>query len=169
MKKQRILEVTKVNKPYLYWGGFSMAIKKITNCFAIILLFSFLVIGSDNHSPFVTEMELTSNYDNTDPFVIEQPFCVSDDVDSLDFEAHLQMRSETCLLEIADNETKEVMIEVFLSEGFNDSGEDKEYITLVNLDKDKEYVIRLTCTEVEHVKLVITSDSNLVQLTGMIF
>ena len=141
-----------------------MAIKRITFSFAIILVFSFFSACSGNHSPFLIEMELTSNYDDADPFVNEQLFYVSDDVDSVDFQAYLQMRSETCLLEIADNETKELMIECFWREGFNDSGEDKEYITLVDLDKDKEYVIRLTCTEVENVKLVMTSDSSLVKV-----
>lgn len=141
-----------------------MAIKRITIFLAIILLFSFFSACSDNHSPFVIEMELTSNYDDADPFVNEQLFYVSEDVDSVDFEAYLQMKSETCLLEIADNETKEVMIEIFWSEGFNASGEDKEYITLVDLDKEKEYVIRLTCTEVENVKLVMTSDNSLVKV-----
>ena len=109
-------------------------------------------------------MELTSNYDDADPFVSEQLFYVSDDVDNVDFQAYLHMRSETCLLEIADNETEELMIEILWREGFNDSGEDTEYITLFDLDKDKEYVIRLTCTEVENVKLVMTSDSSLVKV-----
>lgn len=141
-----------------------MAIKRIMISLAIILLFSFLSACSGNHSSFAIEMELTSDYDDADPFVIEQLFFVSEDAESIDFEADLQMRSETCLLEIADNETKELMIECFWREGFNDSGEDKEYITLVDLDKDKEYVIRLTCTEVEQVKLVMSSDSSLVKV-----
>ena len=141
-----------------------MVIKRITISFAIILLFSVFSACSDNHSPFSIEMELTRDYDDANPFIIEQLFYVSEDAESVDFEAYLQMRSETCLLEIADNETKEVMIECFWREGFNNSGEDKEYITLVDLDKDKEYVIRLTCTEVEHVKLVMASDSRLVKM-----
>ena len=142
-----------------------MAIKRITISFAIILLLLSLFFACHNNlSPFAIEMELTSSYDDTDPFVTEQLFYVSEDTESVDFEAYLQMKSETCVLEIADNETKEVMIECFWREGFNDSGEDKEYITLVDLDKDKEYVIRLTCTEVEYVKLVVTSDSSLVQM-----
>ena len=141
-----------------------MAIKRITIFFAIILLFSFFSACSGNHPLFLIEMELTSNYDDADPFVKEQLFYVSEDAESVDFEAYLQMRSETCLMEIADNETQELMIECFWREGFNNRGEDKEYITLVDLDKDKEYVIRLTCTEVENVKLVMTSDSDLVKV-----
>jgi len=141
-----------------------MAIKRIGIFFAIILLFSLFSACSDNHSPFLVEMELTSNYDDADPFVNEQLFYVSDDADSVVFEAYLQMESETCLLEIVNNETQEPMVEIFWRESFNHRGEDKEYITLVDLDKDKEYVIRLTCTEVEHVKLVMTSDSSLVKV-----
>lgn len=143
-------------------SGISLAVM------AIIMLSGCSPVGgetsNDSTAKTTIEMELTSNYDDADPFITEQLFCVSEDAESVDFEAYLQMRSETCLLEIADNETKEVMIECFWREGFNDSGEDKEYITLVDLDKDKEYVIRLTCTEVEHVNLVVTSDSNLVQV-----
>lgn len=141
-----------------------MAIKRIVLLFAIILLFSFFSACSDNHSSFVIEMELTSSYDDADPLVNEQLFYVSDDMDSVDFKAYLQMRSKTCLLEIADNETQELMVEVFWRESFNDRGEDRENITLFDLDKDKEYVIRLTCTEVENVKLIITSASSLVKL-----
>ncbi len=113
----------------------------------------------------VMDMEMTSTYDETDPFVSEQRFYVSEDVESADFEASLQMTSETCLLEIADYETNELMITCFWRDGFNHSGTDKEYITLVDLEKDKEYVIRLTCTEVEYVKLIVTSDSRFVQKT----
>lgn len=141
-----------------------MAIKRIAVFFAAILLFSVFTACGGNHPPFVIEMELTGDYDDADPFINEQLFYVSEDAESVDFEAHLQMKSETCLLEIADNETKEVLLECFWREGFNDSGEDKEYITLFDLDKDKEYVIRLTCTEVDYVRLVVTSDSSLVKM-----
>jgi hypothetical protein len=141
-----------------------MAIKKIVIFFAVSLLFSLFSACSNNPPPFIVEMELTSTYDDADPFVSEQLFYVTEDVASVDFEALLQMKSETCFLEIADNETQELLVEIFLREGFNDSGEDKEYITLFDLDKDKEYVIRLTCTEVENVKLVVTSDNSLVKV-----
>ena len=83
-----------------------MVIKKITISFAIILLLSFFSACSGNHSPVVIELELTSNYDDADPFVIEQLFYVSEDAESVDFKAYLKMMSETCLLEIADNETE---------------------------------------------------------------
>jgi hypothetical protein len=140
-----------------------MKVKIIIALLLSILLVSLSACGDESVAATVFEMEMTSSYDDTDPFINEKLFYVSEDVESVEFEAYLQMRSETCLLEIADNETKEVMIELFFREGFNDSGEDKEYITLVDLDKDKEYVIRLTCTEVENVKLVMTSSSSLVK------
>jgi hypothetical protein len=128
-----------------------------------ILLVSLSACGDESIAATVFEIEMTSSYDDSDPFINEKLFYVSEDTESVDFEAHLQMKSETCLLEIADNETKEVLIEVFLKERFNDSGEDKEHITLFDLDKDKEYIIRLTCTKVENVKLVMTTDSSLVK------
>ncbi|HCC35850.1 MAG TPA: hypothetical protein DEQ02_09590 [Ruminococcaceae bacterium] len=36
-------------------------------------------------------------------------------------------------------------------------------ISLNNLDKEKEYVIRLTCSKVEHAEAVIAFDSSLVE------
>ena len=154
----------KMKEQCYHLGGSSTAIKRIAVFLAIIFLFSFCTSCSDNHSPFKIEMELASDYDGAEPFVNEQLFYVIDDVDSIDFQAHLQMRSETCLLEIADNETQEVMIEIFWRESFTASGEDKEYITLIDLDKDREYVVRLICTGVETVKLALTSESSLVKV-----
>lgn len=139
-----------------------MAIKRIAVPFALMLVLSFFSACSYS-PPFAIEMELTSHYDNADPFVNEQLFYVSENIDSVDFEAYLHMKSETCLLEIVDNATQEPLVEIFWRESFNESGKDKETITLVDLDKDKEYAIRLTCTEVEQVSLVITSDSSLVK------
>ena len=140
-----------------------MAIRRITVSCALVLLLSLLSACSSSRSPFVIDMELTSDYADTDPFVIEQLFSVSADAESVDFKGDLQMKSETCTLQIADNETDEPLIELFWRESFNESGEDREDITLYDLVKDKEYVVRLTCTEVENVKFVLTSDSNLVK------
>ncbi len=107
----------------------------------------------------VIEMEITSSYDDTDPFINERLFFVSGESESVDFGVNFQMKGKSGLLEIADNETKEVIWE----NAWNDNAEEKFDISLRNLRKDMEYVIRLTCTNVEHAKLVMTSDSRLVK------
>ena len=102
---------------------------------------------------------MTSDYDTTDPFVNEKLFSISDDVDSINFEVSVHMKCERSLLEIADNETKEIIWD----KSWNDSADEELDISLNNLDKEKEYVIRLTCSKVEHAEAVIAFDSSLVE------
>lgn len=107
-------------------------------------------------------MEMTSSYDVADPFVNAKLFYVSDNAGSVDFEVSFQMNCGSALLEIADNETNEVIFSKNWTESA-DNTDDTFSFTLSGLSKEKEYVIRLTCTEVEVVKLVIRSDSSLVR------
>lgn len=107
----------------------------------------------------VMEMELSKGYDDADPFINERLFFVTKDVDSLDFQTSFLMECESGLLEIADNETKEII----WSKAWKDKADENFKITLSNLKDEKEYVIRLTCTKVKQAKLVMTSDSSLVQ------
>lgn len=105
------------------------------------------------------EMEMDSHYDDFDPFINEKLIFISDDVENVGFDVSFQMVAESGLLEIADNETKEVI----WSKSWNEHADEKFSFSLSGLDKEKEYVIRLTCTKVENTKLVITSDSSLVK------
>ncbi len=139
-----------------------MAMKRMALPLAMILLSPVFSACGGNPPPFVVEMDLTGNSAGPDPVVSERPFSVSDNVDSVDFEAYLQMKSETCTLQLADKASQNPMVEISWQESFNNSGRDKENITLYDLDKDKEYVIRLTCAQVEDVKLAVTSDNSLV-------
>lgn len=108
----------------------------------------------------IIEMELTENYDSSDPFIHEKLFYVSDDISSLDLEVLFQMKGKSGILEIADNETDEVI--------WNDTwdGNVKEttfIISLKKLEREKEYVIRFTGTKINYTKIVITSESNLLK------
>ncbi len=124
-----------------------------------VLLVAFLTGCSTNTAATVIEMEMTSNYDDSDPYVNEKLFYVSDDGESVNFEASFQMECESGLLEIADNETKKVI----WSRAWMESADDTFNISLGNLDKEKHYVIRLTCTKVKNAKLVMISDNSLVK------
>jgi hypothetical protein len=107
----------------------------------------------------VIKMKMTSDYDDSDPFINEKLFYVTDDTDRVNFEVVFQLEAESGLLEIADNETEDVI----WSKAWNESSDDKFDISLSDLDKEKEYVIRLTCTKVENAKIVMTSDNSLVK------
>ncbi len=110
-------------------------------------------------APTVIAMEITKDYDDADPYINEKLFFVSDDVDRVDFDVDFQMEGENGLLEIADNESKEVV----WNKAWSESVDDEFTISLSDLDKEREYVIRLTCRDVEQAKLVMTSDSSLVK------
>ena len=55
------------------------------------------------------EMKLDKNYDDSDPFINERLFCVSDDMDILNAEVSFQMDGESAIVEIKDNKTDEVL------------------------------------------------------------
>lgn len=106
------------------------------------------------------KMELDKDYDDTDPFVNERLFCVSEDLDVLSAEGTLNLDGESVMLEVKNNKTNEVLWsntweEVVKSEPCS--------ISLKNLKKDDEYVVCLTGRKINNVTLEITFDSNFVQ------
>lgn len=132
----------------------------MTRFFSLLLCALLLMGCSEMGAKSILEMEMTANYDTSDPFVNEKLIYVSEDVDVLELGASFQMKGESGLLEIADNETKEVV----WSKRWDESVELNNYlIALDSLEKDKEYVIRFTGTKIQYAKLVITSESKLVK------
>lgn len=119
-----------------------------------------LIACSTTGSGTVIEMELSQNYDTSDPFVNEKAFFVSDDIDTLQLDATFEMQGETAILEIEDDESDEV---VWSDEWNGTVGKTEFVIPLDGLEKDKVYTVRLTGYEIEHAKLVITSEDNLVK------
>ncbi len=132
--------------------------KKVLPLLIIIPLLIIYGCNAPNQNS-ILEMSMNKNYDTQDPFIHEKLIYVSEDTDSLKLNVSLQFEGEGCLMEIADNETKEVIWE--------DSWENKANttfpISLSNIGKDKEYVVRLTGTKVINAKAVITSDNKLVK------
>lgn len=107
----------------------------------------------------VMEMEITESYDDADPFVNEKLIYISDNDENINIDASFRMAAGSGLLEIADNETKEIV----WSKSWKDNADERFSFSLNGLSKDKEYVVRLTCTKVKNAKLILTSDSSFVK------
>lgn len=129
--------------------------------FGFLLFFALTLLSScSNAASTIIEMELTQDYDSEDPFINEKLIYVSDNVDNLSLDVSFQMEGESGILEIADNETKQVL----WSNTWDGTVESTTFtISLDNLEKEKEYVVRFTGTGIKDAKIVITSENSLVK------
>lgn len=125
--------------------------------FCVLLLLSGC---SSNTAKTIIEMELTDSYDDSDPFVNEKLFYVSDSIDTLELNVSFKMEGESGVLEIADNETKKVLWSNIWNENIDNT---TFSISLDTVEKEKEYVIRFTGTKIKYAKIVVTSDDKLVK------
>lgn len=139
-----------------------MKVKKILVCFILLLTIPFFAACSSAtaKTTFSMEMEMDTNYDDTDPFVNEKLFYVSKDASKLSLSVSFQMKGESGTLEIADNETDEVFWTNTWHENVNKTN---FTIELNNLTPEKEYVIRFTGTKIQSAKIKITSDDSLIK------
>lgn len=108
----------------------------------------------------VLEMEMDANYSDSDPFENGRLFCVSEDTEALDTEVYFQMDGERGIVEIKDRNADEVLWSNTWVE--NASG-DTVTVSLNNLQKEKEYVVRFTGTKIKHAVVKVTFESGLVQ------
>lgn len=71
----------------------------------LLLLCTLLLLSgcTEITSPTLIQMELTSDYDTSDPFINEKLFCVDKNLDILELDISLQMKGGSGILEIADN------------------------------------------------------------------
>ena len=100
------------------------------------------------------------DYSDTDPFVNEILFCVSEDLEDLNAMGTLEMDGERIILEVKNNKTNEVL----WSNTWNGAVRSESFlISLGSLTKDNEYVICLTGTKINYAAAGITFDSNFVQ------
>lgn len=105
-------------------------------------------------------MELTESYDTTDPFIHENLFYVTEDIDILDLNVSFQMEGEHGLLEIADNQSKEVL----WSNTWDDHVKNSSFVVSLNhVEKENEYVVRFTGTNIQYTKLIMFTDDTLVK------
>lgn len=106
------------------------------------------------------KMELDKDYDNTDPFVNEILFCVSEDLDTLSAEGTLKMDGENIILEVKNNKTNVVL----WSNAWERNDKPEPFTVLLeDLKKEDEYVVCLTGRKINHAALEITFDSSFVQ------
>ena len=114
-------------------------------------------VESDNKNS-IFEMELDRYYDDTDPFVNERLFCVSEDISTLKAKISFQMDGKSGLVEIRDNETDELI----WANTWNENIENDTFtISLNNILKENEYVIRFVGTEINYAKIEVIFESGL--------
>ena len=116
-------------------------------------------VESDNKNS-IFEMELDRYYDDTDPFVNERLFCVSEDISTLKAKISFQMDGKSGLVEIRDNETDELI----WANTWNGNIENDTFtILLNNILGENEYVIKFVGTEINYAKIKVAFESDLVQ------
>lgn len=116
-------------------------------------------VESDNKNS-IFEMELDRYYDDTDPFVNERLFCVSEGISTLKAKISFQMDGKSGLVEIRDNETDELI----WANTWNENIENDTFtISLNNILKENEYVIRFVGTEINYAKIEVIFESGLVR------
>lgn len=106
------------------------------------------------------KMELDKDYDDTDPFVNEMLFCVSEDLDTLSAGGTLKMDGENIILEVKNNKTNVVL---WSNEWEGNHKPEPFTISLEELKKEDEYVVCLTGRKINYAALEITFDSSVVQ------
>lgn len=105
-------------------------------------------------------MELDANYDDADPFVDERLFYVSKDLDRLEAEGTIRLEGADGILAIKNNQTDEILWQKTWTER---TDEERFSISLENVQKDNEYALSFTGTQIEHAKITVTFASPLVK------
>ena len=106
------------------------------------------------------EMQLNENYDDTEPFINEKLFCVSNDLENVTAKCELEMDGEKGILEIKNNKTNEIL----WSNTWDGAVELTTFsISLDNLKKDDEYAVCFTGTGIKHTIISISFENDYVQ------
>ena len=108
----------------------------------------------------ILEMEMNSNYSNSDPFENGRLFCVSEDIENLDVEVYFQMDGESGIVEIKDRNADEVLWSNTWDENVS---ADIVTVSLNNLQKEEEYVVLFSGTKINYALVKVTFESKLVQ------
>lgn len=144
--------------------------KKIIACALLLIVtisFTSCAVSSkktenDSHESgkTVIELAMTQDYDTTDPFVNEKLFVVSADMEVLEADASCQMDGESGVLEIRDNETRQIL----WTKAWDASVDNDTFtISLNHIEKDKEYVVCFTGTKINSANIKLTLDSSFIQ------
>ena len=108
----------------------------------------------------VIVMEMDANYSDTDPFENGRLFCVSENVETLDAEVFFRMDGERGMVEIKDRNADDILWSNTWDKNVDG---DTDTITLNNLHKDKDYVVRFTGTKINHAVVTVTFENEMVQ------
>ena len=134
--------------------------KKIMSIVLIGFLFFTGCSSNEETTSFKLEMDLSEDYDDQEPFVDERLFYVSENVDELKIEFAINFEGLEGILEIADNNTKEVL----WRDTWDETTKDRNVVaTLNNIDKDLEYVISFTGRGIKNTKIDISSDNEFIK------
>lgn len=136
--------------------------KQMKRSLCLLLALSLLLLCAcsvPGTSATVMEMELSANYDSSDPFINEKLFYVSEDIETLELQVTLEMDAESGLLEIADNNSGAVV----WSKSWTGAVQETFDLSLEDLKTDQEYVLRFTGTKVQHAKITLLCENSLVQ------
>ena len=100
------------------------------------------------------------NYDDTEPFINEKLFCVSNDLENVTAKCELEMDGEKGILEIKNNKTNEIL----WSNTWDGAVELTTFsISLDNLKKDDEYAVCFTGTGIKNTIISISFENDYVQ------
>lgn len=129
----------------------------------ILMIGLMLMVGCGSQTisnEFKLKMELTKEYDDTEPFIDARLFYIEKDVDSVTIYFSVTSEGGNGLLKIMDNQTKKV----YWKTTWNQMISERKYtVNLTSLDKDHEYVIMFTGYEIKHTTIVITSDNDFIK------
>lgn len=132
-------------------------------CSWVLMVALFCSCGNAGAKPdaqTILTMELTENYDDSAPFVDAKLFCVSENMDTVELAVTFQMKGESGIIEIADNDTKEVL---WTNAWAGDTEANTCSVTLSALNKEKDYLVQFTGTGIKYAKIVVTTANKCVE------
>lgn len=118
------------------------------------------VTDTEETQKIVLEMEMNSNYSNSDPFENGRLFCVSEDIENLDVAVYFQMEGESGIVEIKDRNADEVL---WINTWDENVSGDTVTVSLNNLQKEEDYIVQFTGTKINYALIKATFESELVQ------
>lgn len=137
-----------------------MKTNRIVSYSLLVLLVVLFTSCNNKEAKTTLEIESSENSVTSKASIYEKLIYVSDNIDTLNLDVSFQMKGKTGTLEILDNETEQSI----WNDTWNSDVDKVEFtISLENLEKEKNYIIRFTGIEVSYVKIIMTSESSLIK------
>lgn len=133
-------------------GGINMKERRFVAGVLLVLLAAILLTACGGDT--VIELELTKDYSDTEPMVNEKLFYLPGEIEELPLKVAFEMSGESCLVEIADNESGRVL----WHESWRGEVErETRDVALRGLEREREYVVRITGTGVDRAAVALTA------------